>query len=276
MSDQAETQTEVVYRHRWATRIWHWLNAFCLFFLLASGLQIFNAHPALYLGAQSNFSAPLLSMTAERTGDGSLRGLTEIGSMDFDTTGFLGASREGSEALVARGFPAWATIPSYRDLATGRVVHFFFAWVLVASGLAYVCASLFNGHFRRDLIPEWGELRTAPRTIGDHLRFRFGREAHYNILQKLTYLIVILGLIPAMVATGLAMSPGMDAAMPWLLDLFGGRQSARTLHFVTMSLLVLFFVVHIAMVLAAGPVNEMRAIITGRYRVRRPASKETA
>ncbi|MCF1503147.1 cytochrome b/b6 domain-containing protein [Afifella sp. H1R] len=276
MPEPAEPQTEIVYRHRWATRLWHWLNAFCLFFLLASGLQIFNAHPALYLGTQSNFSNSLVSMTAMRTGDGSLRGITEIGSMDFDTTGFLGASRDSSGALVARGFPAWATIPSYRDLATGRVVHFFFAWVLVAGGLAYVCVSLFNGHFRRDLIPRRGELRAMPRAIGDHLRFRFGREAHYNILQKLSYLIVILGLIPTMVATGLAMSPGMDAALPWLLDLFGGRQSARTLHFMTMSLLVLFFVVHIAMVLAAGPVNEMRAILTGRYRVRPEAKGKTS
>jgi thiosulfate reductase cytochrome b subunit len=104
--------------------------------------------------------------------------------------------------------------------------------------------------------------------IGEHLRLRFPRgEAarHYNVLQKLAYLGVLFILGPLILATGLTMSPAMDAAFPWLLNLFGGRQSARTLHFIAAALVVLFIIVHLAMVLLAGPVRELRSMITGRY-----------
>jgi thiosulfate reductase cytochrome b subunit len=81
-----------------------------------------------------------------------------------------------------------------------------------------------------------------------------------------------------MVLTGLAMSPAMSAAWPWLLDLFGGRQSARSIHFIVAFLLVLFFLVHIVMVILAGPFNELRSMITGRYRLpkEKPDAPETA
>jgi thiosulfate reductase cytochrome b subunit len=174
-----------------------------------------------------------------------------------------------------RGFPAALTIPSFRDLATGRVVHFFFAWLLVATWLVWLCASAVNGHLRRDLAPTRKDLANLPRDVADHARFRFHHGRSYNVLQKLSYGTVLFVLLPLIVLTGITMSPGMDAAWPWLLEVFGGRQTARTIHFAVMTLLVLFFVVHILMVLAAGPINELRSMITGWYRtdpepVRRP------
>jgi len=235
--------------------------------LLLSGLQIFNAHPALYFGAQSTFDDPALALVAVRAADGSIEGRTIIGDVSIDTTGFLGASRVGDGAITPRGFPSWLTIPSYRDLATGRVWHFFFAWILVLNLFLYLVISVANGHLRRDLAPSGSELRGIGRSVLDHARFRFVHDGRYNVLQKLSYIAVLFVLLPLMIATGLAMSPAMDAAAPWLLDVFGGRQTARTIHFIGMVLLVLFFLVHLAMVILAGPINEMRSMITGRYRV---------
>jgi len=267
MEQQDSAGSNVIYRHRWPTRIWHWANAVCLFFLLLSGLQIFNAHPALYFGQQSTFDDPALSLTAFRAADRTIHGQTQIGSWTFDTTGYLGASPDRIGNMVPRGFPPWLTIPSYRDLSTGRVWHFFFAWLLVINGLVFLVFSLANRHFVRDLAPSGRELGGIGHTILEHIRFRFHHDGRYNVLQKLSYIVVIFILLPLIVATGLTMSPGMDSWAPWLLDVFGGRQSARSIHFITMALLVTFFIVHILMVLAAGPINEMRSIITGRYKI---------
>jgi thiosulfate reductase cytochrome b subunit len=119
---------------------------------------------------------------------------------------------------------------------------------------------------RRDLVPTARDLADLPRDVVDHARFRFHHGPRYSVLQKLAYCGVFFVLFPLIVLTGLTMSPGMDAAWPWLLNLFGGRQTARTLHFAAMLILVLFFLIHILMVLAAGPLNELRSIITGWYR----------
>jgi thiosulfate reductase cytochrome b subunit len=150
--------------------------------------------------------------------------------------------------------------------------HFFFAWLFVANLLAYFVAGIASGHLRRDLLPSKQQLR--PRSLLkdalDHLRLTFphGEEArHYNPLQKLTYLGVIGVLLPLMILTGLTMSPGMDAILPWLVDIFGGRQSARTIHFVAASLIVLFVFVHVAMVFLAGPLNELRSMITAKFAI---------
>ena len=252
----------LVYRQRLLTRITHWIWAVSLFFLLLTGLQIFNAHPALYWGEESGFeyNNALLALSG-REGEGGLQGVTWVLGREFETTGLLGAS--GGEV---KGFPSWATIPSHHDLATGRVIHFFFAWVLAGTLLLWAAASLLNGHLR-EMVPRPSDLRALPGDVLNHARLRFHRTHQYNATQKLTYAGVLFGLLPLMVLTGLSMSPSFNAAAPWLLDLFGGRQSARTIHFLAMVLLVLFFVVHILMVLLAGPLNEMRSILTGWYRI---------
>jgi thiosulfate reductase cytochrome b subunit len=263
----------LVERHTRVTRLTHWINLLCVTMLLMSGLQIFNAHPALYWGMTGvDPSQALFEVGADDSGGGSPVGFTRIGSSTFETTGILGVSRNASGEAVQRGFPRWATLPSWRDLAMGRRWHFFFAWVFVANLLVYLVAGMASGHFWRDLLPSKQQLRPRAllQDIADHLRLKFPRgEASrgYNPLQKLAYLAVIFVLLPLMILAGLTMSPGIDAIFPWLVDLLGGRQSARTIHFFTASMIVLFVFVHVAMVLLAGPLNELRGMITGKFAI---------
>lgn len=263
----------LVYRQSAWTRVTHWIWAICLFFLLLTGLQIFNAHPALYIGDQSGFQFQnsVLSIRAENTEAGP-RGFTTVLGAKFDTTGVLGMSGPTERPRYV-AFPGWATIPSFHDLATGRVIHFFFAWLLFGTLVVWLLASIANGHFRQ-LVPTPGDLRRLPRDIADHARLKFHHARDYNTLQKLTYALVLFILFPLMILTGLAMSPSANALLPFLPEVFGGRQTARTIHFIVMALLVLFFLVHIVMILAAGPLNELRSIITGWYRTDPPARDE--
>jgi thiosulfate reductase cytochrome b subunit len=272
----AADRKPLIYRQFLSTRLTHWIWAVCLFFLLLSGLQIFNAHPALYIGDQSGFGFDnaVLRIGSERTPESGRIGYTEIFGWKFETTEWLGLYRSDNGILQNRAFPGSVTIPSFYDLASGRVVHFFFAWIFAITLVAWLATSTVNGHLRRDILPRWRDIRTLPRDIANHVRLRFHHKRDYNTLQKLSYAGVLLVLMPLMVITGLAMSPGFNAAAPWLVDILGGRQTARTIHFVVMLLLVGFFVIHIAMVVAAGPLNELRSIVTGWYRVDAEEKKE--
>lgn len=256
----------LIYRQSIWTRVTHWVWAICLFFLLLTGLQIFNAHPALYIGQESGFEYEnaILEIGAINT-DAGPRGQTTIFGNTFDTTGVLGMSG-AAERPTFTAFPGALTIPGYRDLGTGRVVHFFFGWIFVATIFIWFVASFINGHIRRDIVPKPSDIAGLPRDVVDHATLRFKHGRSYGPLQKLAYFSVFFILFPLIVLTGLTMSPGMDAAWPWLLDIFGGRQTARTIHFVVMLLLVAFFIVHIVMVLAAGPFNELRSMLSGWYR----------
>jgi thiosulfate reductase cytochrome b subunit len=257
-----------VYRHRLPTRIWHWLNAVTLLIMLMSGLMIFNAHPRLYWGEYgANFDRAWLVIGS--TAD---EGYLRIGDWRVETTGVLGrwTNAEGVEKTWA--FPGWATIPTSYSLADGRRWHLFFAWVMAISLTLYMLWTAIGGHLKKDLHvrrTEWSP-RHIWHDIKDHARLRFPRgeaAARYGILQKLSYIGVIFILLPLMIATGLTMSPGLNASAPWLLDLFGGRQSARSIHFIAAWALVAFFLVHILMVLLAGPVNEVRSMVTGWFRL---------
>lgn len=223
-----------VYRHRLATRIWHAINAVAIFILIGSGLGISNAHPRLYWG-------------------------------------HYGANFDHAWWQLPR-FPAWLTIPANYNLALSRRWHLFFALVLAFGLLGYMIVSLINRHFARDLRVRRAEL--APRHLIEdaqaHLDFRFHdpeRPLAYNIWQKLSYVGVIFVLLPLVILTGLALSPNMDAAWPWLIELFGGRQSARSIHFLCMIALTLFVIIHLTLVILAGPLNEVRSVITGWWRV---------
>lgn len=262
----------LIRRHSAMTRLTHWLNVLCLGILLLSGLQIFNAYPRLHWGQYGADDDPAILTIGAGGSNGEPQGFIRIAGVSIPTTGVLGLSKMDGE-WTPRAFPAWLTLPSYQDLAAGRRWHFFFAWVFVVNGLAYLGYGLVSRHIRRDLVPDRHELaaRHLWSEIVDHARLRFpsGEQARrYNVLQKLAYIVVIGALLPLMVLTGLTMSPGVDAAFPVLLDIFGGRQSARTLHFVTASLLVAFVVVHVAMVVLSGPWNNMRSMVTGRYAIR--------
>jgi thiosulfate reductase cytochrome b subunit len=260
----------LVYRHRWPVRLMHWINAICLCVLLGSGLQIFNAHPALYWGNRSDPDKAILALQGGQDAQGDVRGTTRIGSHVFDTTGVLGASKVDGE-WAARGFPAWATIPGPAWLAMGRRWHFFFAWLFVANGVAYVGWSLASRHLSRDLVPTRSDWRGIGRSIADHLRFRHpqGEDAlRYNVLQRIAYLLAIFVFGGGIVLMGIAMSPRMDAVLDWLVEAVGGRQSARSIHFLIATAFVLFVIVHVFEVLVSGPLNQLRGMITGWYRAR--------
>jgi thiosulfate reductase cytochrome b subunit len=223
--------SDVIYRHRLPVRIMHWVNVLCLVILLGSGLQIFNAHPALYWGHDS---------------------------------------REATLLWNLGKFPSWATIPGTQWLAMGRLWHFFFAWLFVANGVAYIVYTVFSGHLRRDLIPTRSEWRGIGRSIVDHLKLKHphGDEAkRYNVLQNLAYLSIIFVVLPLIVVGGWAMSPLLDAIATGWVDLLGGRQSARTLHFFAAVALVAFAAVHVFEVIVTGLVNNLRSMVTGYWRV---------
>lgn len=270
---------DVVRRHRLSTRIWHWVNALTIFVMLMSGLMILNAHPRLYWGQYgANYDHAWLEIGSTTNQKGFLR----IGRLRVETTGLLGYRVEDGRPN-RRAFPGWATIPSTYNLSAARRWHFFFAWVLAIGLAAYAGVSLANRHWR-DVTPSPRELgpRHLWQEVKDHARLRFPTGAaalRYNSLQKLSYFGVIVLLIPLLILTGLGMSPNMDAAWPWLLDLFGGRQSARSIHFLCAAAIALFILVHLAMVVLAGPFNEIRSMITGRYRLpreRRPRARGDA
>ena len=264
-------------RHALAVRLMHWINVVALTTLLMSGLQIFNAHPALYWGKSSYTGRPaLLQIGVKEQGEGGVQGFTRIFGREFDTTGVLGLSRDSGE-VHAQAFPGWIALPSHQWLSMARSWHFFFAWVFVINDLCYLAYSLWSRHLARDLLPTGGELRTIPQSLRDHLRFRHetGEAAkRYNVLQKLAYLIVIFVLLPLIVLMGLAMSPRIDTLFTGWVDLFGGRQSARTIHFVVAWLLVGFVLIHVFQVIVTGLWNNVRSMITGRYRVPPEASHD--
>ena len=268
-----DSAQEIVRRHRLPTRIWHWINALTVFVMLMSGLMIFNAHPRLYWGQYgANYDYAWLEI-GSRADSGYLR----VGSVTIPTTGVLGYRTDANGQANRRAFPGWATIPSSYSLSAGRRWHLAFAWILVIGILAYWLTILLNRHWR-GLVPRAAELHPKHlwREVKDHARLRFPTGAaalSYNSLQKLSYAGVIFLLIPLVILTGLTMSPGMDAAWGWLLDVFGGRQSARSIHFICAFLIAGFILVHLIMVILAGPLNEIRSMITGWYRVPQPKNK---
>ena len=255
-----------IYRHRLPVRLMHWINVVCLTILLMSGLNIFNAHPALYWGRESTFADPWISIGAQNPPGGPI-GVTRIAGREFVTTGVLGLSDVEGQP-TARAFPSWATIPGPQWLAMGRNWHLFFAWIFVINGICYVLYAIFSRHLSRDLVPTRHELRRIGASLRDHLLFRHptGEAARrYNVLQSLTYLVVIFVLLPLVVICGLAMSPRLNAAFPGWVDLLGGRQSARTLHFLAAVGLLLFTLIHLFEVIVAGVWNEIRSMVTGWY-----------
>ncbi len=201
--------------------------------------------------------------------DGTARGVTRVFGHEFDTTGVFGLSTVYGQ-LTARGFPSWITIPDGNWLAMARSWHFFFAWILVLNGLAYVGYAAWSRHIARDLAPTSADWRGIGASIVDHLKFRHPKgeaATRYNVLQKLAYLVVIFVLLPLMILMGLGLSPWANAVWPGWVDLFGGRQAARTIHFVCAWLIVLFVCIHVFEVIITGVWNNVRSMITGRYRV---------
>jgi thiosulfate reductase cytochrome b subunit len=220
----------VLRRHSAIVRITHWITTVSVLALVVSGLAILVTHPRLYWG--------------------------ETGAI-------------GMPSLVDLPLP----FVFRRQSGWGRSLHFLSAWVFVLTGLLYVLSGLVTRHVQKQLVPTkrdltWGVLSDV---LSEHVRFKRPTENEsftYNVLQRLTYLAVIFGLCPLLVATGLAMSPGITAVFSGLVTVFGGHQSARTIHFVVSATLVLFVVVHIAMVWLGGFANRVRAMVTGQVAAR--------
>jgi len=260
------------YRHPVPVRVLHWLNAVILLVMLMSGLQIFNAHPSLYWGNAADFEHPFIALRAEGTQE-NFWGVTSIGSWKFNTDGWLGASKTGGVQTV-RGFPEWATLPAESpSLALGRLWHLAFAWLLFANGLAYFGYIFFTRRVK-ELVPTKDDLKHLPHEIVTHAKLQFpkGEAAkHYNGLQRLTYFIVLFVLGPLIVLTGLTMSPTMDSVLPFLVWVFGGRQSARTIHFIVAFSFVGFFIIHMLALFLSAPINGLRSMITGWFAIERDA-----
>jgi Ni/Fe-hydrogenase b-type cytochrome subunit len=231
--NQSKTERgALVFRHRLSTRIWHWVNAVTIFVMIMSGLGIFNAHPMLYWGQYgANLDTPWLKL--ER-------------------------------------FPSWATIPGDYSLALSRNWHLAFAWVLAFGLLFYFARSLWNRHLQKDIALTRTEVAPSHlwADIKKHARLDFSEsEARYNPLQKITYSVILFVVLPVVILTGLCMSPGFGGVTPWLTDVFGGRASARSIHFICAALISGFIVLHVVLVILAGPINEMRSMITGKFRL---------
>jgi thiosulfate reductase cytochrome b subunit len=258
------------YRHRLAVRIMHWINVVALSMMFMSGLGIFTAHPALYWGNSSyNGNAPWLEIGARQDADGALSGFARVFGHEFDTTGVLGVSSDDGQAY-AQAFPSWLTVPSHQWLAMARSWHFFFAWVFLLNGLCFVVYTIASRHLARDLAPTRADLAGIGRSIADHLRLRHpvGEAAkRYNVLQKIAYLVVIFVLLPLIVLMGFGLSPRLDTLFGGWVGLFGGRQSVRSIHFIVAWLLVAFVLIHLFELVVTGPWNNLRSMITGRYRV---------
>jgi thiosulfate reductase cytochrome b subunit len=224
-------------RHSALVRATHWITTLSFLALLVSGVEILISHPRFYWGETGNVrTAPLFQLP-------------------------IPASR----ATVPTGYGY--VLPDQNGWS--RYLHFQSAWLAVLTGLIYAGFGLFKGHFRRNLLPSGGDLswRGISAVIAQHLRLRPPNENEswsYNVLQRLSYLVVVFGLFPLVIWTGLAMSPGIASAIPAMVTVWGGQQSARTIHFFVSVLLVLFLLVHIVLVCLGGFRNRMRAMITGR------------
>jgi Ni/Fe-hydrogenase b-type cytochrome subunit len=258
-----------VYRHSIAARIAHWTWALAILVLVMSGLQIFNAAPYLDASDNSNPAHRVLAFDAQQTADGKPVGKTIVFGHPFTTTNVLGYTDDGQGGETQRAFPGALTLPATQDLAAGRVWHFFFGWVLTIALVVY----LIQGAIRKNL----SELILRPSDIPKllpmqlyYLRLRKEPPPHgtYNPLQKAAYTMVLFVFIPLIVITGLALSPGIDAIAGPLTWLLGGRQFARTWHFVLMSILIVYFCVHMILVFSTGPWNNIKSMITGWYKLK--------
>jgi thiosulfate reductase cytochrome b subunit len=261
---------ELYRRHALPVRIMHWINVVALTLMFMSGLAIFNAHPALYWGDSSYGGRhPWLEIGAREDAQGNPIGYTRLLGREFRTTGVLGLSTDDRQ-MYAQAFPSWLTVPGHQWLSMARAWHFFFAWVFLINGLCFVVYTIASRHLARDLLPTRADVRGIGASIVDHLRFRHptGEAAkRYNVLQKFAYLTVIFVLLPLIVLMGFGMSPRLDTLFKGWVDWFGGRQSVRSIHFVIAWTLVAFVAIHVFEVIVTGLWNNVRSMLTGRYRV---------
>jgi thiosulfate reductase cytochrome b subunit len=258
-----------VYRHSIAARLTHWLWTLAMLVLVMSGLQIFNAAPYLDASDQTNPARRVLSFDAQQLPNGQQIGTTTVLGHTFTTTHVLGYTDDGSGGEAARAFPGALTLPASQDLADGRIWHFFFAWVLVLAIVGYIISAAIRKDLRELILRPSDLPKLWPMQMYYfHLRKEPPPHGKYNPLQKAAYTVVLFGFIPLIILTGLALSPGIDAISGPLVWILGGRQFARTWHFLIMALLIGYFFTHMVLVFSTGPWNNIKSMITGWYRLK--------
>jgi thiosulfate reductase cytochrome b subunit len=257
MVDQEAIPDSLVHSHHAHHKGWvkstHWIGTASFLVLVFSGYMILMVHPRLYWGEVGNDLTPaLFELPISKNYQ---HGGWEKAAPFYDAPGSPVSSSRNFDIFNQNGW--------------GRSLHFLSAWFLVFTGLVYFLLGMFSGHFRRNLVPGKKEfsLRSFIKDLGGHLRinisaFQYGPK--YGLVQKCTYLIVLFFLVPVIVLTGLTMSPAVTAAYPVLLKLFFGAQSARTIHFFTSTLLVIFLVVHIIMIVRTGFKRHIRSMTFGK------------
>jgi thiosulfate reductase cytochrome b subunit len=247
-----KSQASAAPRHAVWVRLSHWILAASVLTLVVSGIMILMVHPRLYGGEVGNDLTPaLLELPISR---------------NYRHGGWTASTPLTSEANGP--VSAGRTYDIFNENGWARSLHFLAAWWLVVPGLVYVLFGFAHGHFRQRFWPARHELAPAAlrRDLSDHLRLRTTMSegpSPYGLLQKCAYAVVVFGLVPLIVLTGLAMSPAVTAPFPWLVGTFGGYQSARTIHFVAFAALTSFAVVHVFMVIATGFRRQMRAMTLG-------------
>ena len=253
-----------IYRHSIAARTTHWVWTLAMLVLVMSGLQIFNAAPYLDASDKSNPARRVLAFDASAGSPPA--GYTIVFGHRITTTHLFGYADDGQGGETARAFPAWLTLPGPQSLADGRRWHLFFAWALFVAWVAYLISAAIRGTLRELVIRPSDFPKLLPMQLY-YLRLRKEPPPHgtYNPLQKAAYTVVLFGMFPLLMLTGLTLSPAVDAAFPWLTALFGGRQFARTWHFTLMVLLIGYFATHLTLVLTTGVWNNVRSMITGWY-----------
>lgn len=252
MSDSLAREPSAT-RHTSWVKLSHWIVTVSFFTLIFSGVVVLMAHPRLYWGETGNNLTPaLLELPLGRNHH-------HLG-WEKETPFF---AKPGSPVSANRTFEI------FNQNGWGRSLHFLAAWFLVAPGAIYLLAGLVTGHFRRHILPRSREfaMNLLKQDFRNHLRLRIAAATggpHYGPLQKFTYCAVVFGALPLAVVTGLAMSPAITASYPFLSGMFGGFQSARTVHFFTSVVLVLFVLVHVIMVVKSGWRRQIRAMTIGK------------
>ncbi len=258
---------KILIRHPWPVRAWHWINALAVTLSLMTGLLIFNIHPRLYWGEDGHAGMPaILSLSASDASAKTPHFDLQIGSHHWDVTGLMGLiDIEGSDQYTLIAAP-----PKDFQFGATRIWHFAAAWLLVTAWLIYGLYLVLTGRFARVLWPtrEDRTFRNFKHELKQHVLLKRARGAaaeRYNLLQKFSYVVVVTILMPILILSGLTQSNSVTAVFPHLFTLFGGRQSARSIHFLVAVLLLGFILIHVLQIFVAGFFNSMRSIITGRY-----------
>jgi thiosulfate reductase cytochrome b subunit len=231
-------------------------------------LQIFNAAPYLDASDKSDPAKRVLSIGAVQGPAGQTVGLVRIFGHSIVTTGLLGYTDDGSGGKGERAFPGWITLPNFQDLAAGRRWHLFFGWGLTLAMAIYFVAGAIRGDLAELVLRPSDLPKLLPMQLY-YLKIRPDPPPHgkYNPLQKAAYTVVLFILMPLMILSGLALSPGIDAIAGPITAVFGGRQFARLWHFTFMSIIVAYFILHMALVATQRPIQNLRSMITGWYKL---------